>query len=834
MIKKIICIVLSICLMLPLFSTVIFADSSDKSIKKIISIAYDDSGSMIWPNNNRKWAYASYSIQNLVGLIDKNDEISITKMSEPMVSEGVDLTDNTTRQRKITSMEGWKPDINGHTPFEAVITATDWLKSKKEQYRDSRSVEYWLIVITDGEFETAYPQDMPGYLSEIKNYMGNSKYESIFVAIGDKVPPNVTNDWGTLTGNHVIKASNSETIVSAMSDVSGLILGQGGKEANITINQTSDRKSISFKSDFPLRKFIIFEQNQQVNIKSITSNGKSIDVTSSFSMKEPENNSTFSKTIHCQSNDFIPAGEVTVTFESEINSSPTNLKIFTDSAVNVELMVLDKSGKEIDLTNSTLVEGDYVEFAAVVTSCIDNKPINLNNWANQLSADLIINEQSIQMEYNTMDNTFYGGYNIKSGSNIAYSVVTLPGYFRAKSDILNVYPIETISNASAKVSSSVLEIPYKYCDEYEEVGEFEYTVSGGTINGICNFEFKNLPIGIKASVNGIQTDENGKISLKIHNDVPADVVFLRNKDYAETDETKIKIDVTSEQYVLKWNQNSITEILLKPIKRDITFDVKEQNTSVDLNKISNTAIYDIDILANGEYLSKEELESLILNFDKTKGISYQSEFAESGGHNVLRINIDKNMIDMLVQTGNISEKLSIETPYSESEEVTLNYKINDSILKYWFPFLLLFLIIVGIGYIPGIKKRIANKKYCISANDDLEQIIVNKASRLLPYACEKGYASVLSVKATNRHDKLKVLKDNIDAMTLNGEDQSEEKDVFIRLDDILVIKQDNNISTYKLLSTSDESFGDEFGDLGDNNLFDDSSSNSDNSDDSIF
>ena len=43
-----------------------------------------------------------------------------------------------------------------------------------------------------------------------------------------------------------------------------------------------------------------------------------------------------------------------------------------------------------------------------------------------------------------------------------------------------------------------------------------------------------------------------------------------NCDYTETEESKIAINVSSNQYVLKWKADSITEIILKPMKRAIS------------------------------------------------------------------------------------------------------------------------------------------------------------------------------------------------------------------------------------------------------------------------
>ena len=846
MVKRLSCMVLALIL---IFSVCIInvsatSNTEGKTIKKVVSIVYDDSGSM--KNNNEDWAYASYSLQNLMGLMNSQDELSVVKMSNPTQTVGFDLSTNSSRAEGIKTVEGW--GARGGTPFTAVQTAVDWLKSKKSGYADSQSVEFWLVIITDGSFENGYPSNMTNYLNDLKGSMGNSKYEGIFVAIGNSVPKSVKNDWTSVTGNHLITASNSNDIVNAMSEVSGLIIGQGGKSTDVNVTTTADGKGITFTSSFPLKKFIVYEQNQSVGITSVSVDGATVKATADFAAKKPGKGTLTSRTIHCESNgsDYIPAGQITVNFDSKINTATNNFKILTDSAVNVDFKVLDKAGNEIkDLDKASLVEGDLVEFAATVTSSIDKSPINLKNWVNELSAQLIVNDQSITMEYNPNDNTFYGSFKIKSGSNLAYSIVTLPGYFRAKSDVVNLYPIEVIDNTSASVSNSTLDVPYKYCNDFEEIGAFTYTVSGGAINGICNFEFKNMPNGITASVNGIFADENGKLSVKVRNDIPADVKFYRNKDYKETEKSTIAINVTSNQYVLHWQKDSITEIVINPVKRKITSEtVKASGTEeLKLNDFDGKAIYVVSVLGNGEYLSKEELETLKIDTSKLSGLKLEKEVIEYNGKYALQITCKRTAPTLFVKTGDITSEIKFTTEYGEtSEPAEISFYIKDSITKYILPLLLIILIVLLIGYLPGIKKRIPNKKYHIQANGEAEAIYVKTITRLLPYVAEKGSGSDLSLIATSNKSKVSVINDfySEQKVLLDGEPIEEGTTKFdLALGSELKITESNRETVYLYCdSRSDDTFGDDFGGLDDtDDLFGDNTATanvSDNSDDDFF
>ena len=124
MVKRLSCMVLALILIFSFCIINVSATSNTegKTIKKVVSIVYDDSGSM--KNNNEDWAYASYSLQNLMGLMNSQDELSVVKMSNPTQTVGFDLSTNSSRAEGIKTVEGW--GARGGTPFTAVQTAGDW------------------------------------------------------------------------------------------------------------------------------------------------------------------------------------------------------------------------------------------------------------------------------------------------------------------------------------------------------------------------------------------------------------------------------------------------------------------------------------------------------------------------------------------------------------------------------------------------------------------------------------------------------------------------------------------------------------------------------------
>ena len=89
----VICIIALVVCITAMVSTAIpvSAASGDeiRAPKKIISIVYDDSGSMV----GDRWVYTSYAMQGLIALLNEEDELYITFMSSPSTAQQFPLDD---------------------------------------------------------------------------------------------------------------------------------------------------------------------------------------------------------------------------------------------------------------------------------------------------------------------------------------------------------------------------------------------------------------------------------------------------------------------------------------------------------------------------------------------------------------------------------------------------------------------------------------------------------------------------------------------------------------------------------------------------------------------
>ena len=105
------------------------------SPKKIISVVYDDSGSMA----GERWTYANYSLQTLTSLLNTQDELYVTYMSDPSDAKKISLTDIQDSVDKIRDKED-----SHNTPEESIDTAVGKLESIKGT---DATTQYWLIII---------------------------------------------------------------------------------------------------------------------------------------------------------------------------------------------------------------------------------------------------------------------------------------------------------------------------------------------------------------------------------------------------------------------------------------------------------------------------------------------------------------------------------------------------------------------------------------------------------------------------------------------------------------------------------------------------------------
>lgn len=265
---------LSVLLAILLISSVMFGLPISTSaealyIRKIVSVVYDDSGSM----DGDKAAYANYAMQSFCGMLNSEDRLFITYMSKvkqdaSYTSEEIDLSADKI-QSSVDAIRNHSGSYS--TPYESVERAFDTLKNVND---GNPNTQYWLVVITDGEFdktvsggfdEKRLNENFGAYTEET---MPNGSHPQVtFLGIGNVVSPTEDHNKGIYT----YSASNATGIIGAMSDMADRISGRTRLQKSAV--EQIDEKTIRVSSAIPLLNIAVFTQGVQAKISTAGYNG---------------------------------------------------------------------------------------------------------------------------------------------------------------------------------------------------------------------------------------------------------------------------------------------------------------------------------------------------------------------------------------------------------------------------------------------------------------------------------------------------------------------------------------------------------------------------------
>lgn len=319
----------------------VFAESL--YIRKIVSVVYDDSGSM----QGAKSAYANYAMQSFCGMLNSEDQLYITYMRDSKVNnyepERIDLS-SAGIQASVDTIR--QHSDSGNTPYSAVEVAYNKLKSVSDP---NPNTQYWLVVITDGEFnecssmtdaqQKAFLND--NFKSYTKSVMPNGTNPQVtFLGIGDVISP----DEDKTNGIYTNAASNASDIINAMSQMADRISGRTRLQRS-EIKQI-DSKTIQISSSIPLLNIAVIVQGNRAKVtKAVYSSDREIPVSREVSLKH----SSYSELVGGafllgDSQDVIGSGTYNITFDENISAD--NVVILFEPALEMRMKVL-VNGKEI-------------------------------------------------------------------------------------------------------------------------------------------------------------------------------------------------------------------------------------------------------------------------------------------------------------------------------------------------------------------------------------------------------------------------------------------------------------------------------------------------------
>jgi len=253
------CVLLSVCLMISALPSAWAAAGDEiRAAKKIISVVYDDSGSM---QSYERYVYANYATQALAALLNEQDELYITYMSAPTNAVEMNL-----RKISDTVASVRRVSYGGGTPEAAIDTAYEKLTANGET---ERTTQFWLVIMTDGEVEktggggvTLLENELRSKLSALagSSMSNGTALNLVYFSMGSGVV--LAPD--TAKGFYTYSASDGREISAEIQKLAALISGR----FSVDSFEMPDESTIRFDSSLPLYSISILSQNSTAEVTS--------------------------------------------------------------------------------------------------------------------------------------------------------------------------------------------------------------------------------------------------------------------------------------------------------------------------------------------------------------------------------------------------------------------------------------------------------------------------------------------------------------------------------------------------------------------------------------
>ncbi|MBO5778779.1 MAG: hypothetical protein J6R82_04340 [Clostridia bacterium] len=371
--RTVISLVLTVLLVGSLFLSLPLNVSAESLyIRKIVSVVYDDSGSML----GDKWAYANYAMQAFCGMLNSEDQLYITYMKNSEKSgytpETIDLSANKI-QSSVDSIRNHTE--NGSTPYKAVEVAFDKLKSVKDS---NPNTQYWLVVITDGSFDGWSASTAKNKLNDnLSTYAGTkmpngTNPQITYLAIGGGA---IAADSNESKGIYSYSTDKAEGIIDVMSKMADRVSGR----TRLTKNEVKqvDKKTIQVSSSIPLLNIAVLAQGTGAKItEAVYSNETKLPISRSVTLSYPGysdlNGGAF---LVGDSQTVIGDGTYQIRFDREI--SLNDIVVLFEPALEMRMKVM-LNGKEVtnhyDLRNA--MAQDKISISCKIYEMGTNKEIS--------------------------------------------------------------------------------------------------------------------------------------------------------------------------------------------------------------------------------------------------------------------------------------------------------------------------------------------------------------------------------------------------------------------------------------------------------------------------
>ena len=269
--KRILSVLLVLLFVAQIYSGTVLAaneSGSPKHIPRIVSVVFDDSGSMY--KDTDRWAYASYAMQAFVAMMGEEDVLYVTYLNASTGSIDIVLS-NSAKQGNIEKIE--KAMFGGGTPNKLAVAA----KCLEDEYKDrGANAKYYLVAMCDGELDPGQGElssELEGISAKTATALSDADFETVYFAMyNDENEDKIVFD--NIPGVDGYSAKTGNEIVNVLRNISADIMGRTKIEHSVSGGK------LSFDLKYPALSVAVFVQKQNTKFANvrvpITKNGSGV------------------------------------------------------------------------------------------------------------------------------------------------------------------------------------------------------------------------------------------------------------------------------------------------------------------------------------------------------------------------------------------------------------------------------------------------------------------------------------------------------------------------------------------------------------------------------
>ena len=441
-------------------------DDEARYTKKIVSVLYDNSGSMDWDNKND---YALYAIQALAALLDSDDVLTITPMNNefgnPVSSASYSITvdlSSPNRNQQIADLvsEDLLVSPNGGTPGESIKYAIEMLKANGLMDQNNlanmqEDVEHWLVVLTDGVFgNEAADRVIERHISSYPTL------KTIYLGLGpDAATISTSSSIARKYSFTPYRAEKKEEFLAAMRDIANQMSGRYTMDdSNYTVKSNTVTIDLS-KSEFSLKSISVIAQDCDATLVSATYNGKSIAITAPCTIVPNKALKKLNVKAGCsgvmEGSPYFSGGTLVLTFSSAIDKN--NLSILVEPALSIRTYLEYYNGSSWERTtaqyiNANLTKKDKIRVGYDVYEQATNKIVDISKLFGDVESSVTYAKNSYKVgdpiplvvgnnEVSVMVSVMDGAY--KMYSSTICIIEENPTYYRVEAQHGSLIPTDT-------------------------------------------------------------------------------------------------------------------------------------------------------------------------------------------------------------------------------------------------------------------------------------------------------------------------------------------------------------------------------------------------------